>query len=561
MIYEIYLRDAINRGLLVPFHYYAIYDDTDYEQIDYRNGRYDQEQLEKALSSNKRAALVLDKFTKFSGQKCLGFCASIKHAEFMAEYFSQNKVPACVVHSGQASSPYSLPRQEAIKQLQEGKLRVIFNVDLFSEEVDIPEVDLVMFLRPTESYVVFLQQLGRGLRKAQGKEYLKVLDFIGNYKRAHHIPLLLAGKNHMAVEGRKLGLPHEIEHPDECFANFDFKLIDLFAEMRKRDPISQRIKEEYWRLAKQLGRRPTRLDVFEGIDTPINHFLKGDGWLGFLASLGELTEEEQSWLKTPAAGFLREMERTGMVKSYKMPTLLSFLAGNSMLPAANTARIAECWRDFYSDPVHEQDMQRDKSTRTWREWDDERLAKLAVKNPVHFLTQSSKFFHYDEINKMFSIDESVRPYLSTRLAEHFRDILTWRSKNYYAVRYKKGGVRGCIFCEIPKESVIAENQYALAIYDKFPVNQGHALIIPKRHFANFFEATPEEIMAIYELLKVVKERIDSELKPDGYNLGVNIGADAGQTVMHLHVHLIPRYKGDVDRPRGGIRNIKPNLVP
>ena len=118
----------------------------------------------------------------------------------------------------------------------------------------------------------------------------------------------------------------------------------------------------------------------------------------------------------------------------------------------------------------------------------------------------------------------------------------------------------CIFCDYKKDEYIAENELAFAIYDKFPVNKGHALIIPKRHFETFFEATEEEIKAIYSLLHQVKKIIDSELKPAGYNVGINVGYYAGQTVMHLHVHLIPRYKGDVENPRGGVRNIKEALV-
>lgn len=101
---------------------------------------------------------------------------------------------------------------------------------------------------------------------------------------------------------------------------------------------------------------------------------------------------------------------------------------------------------------------------------------------------------------------------------------------------------------------------AFAILDKFPVNEGHTLIIPKRHFQSFFEATEEEVKGIYSLMHEVKEMLDIQYEPAGYNVGVNIGYDAGQTIMHLHIHFIPRYKGDVVNPRGGIRNLKTPLV-
>ena len=119
----------------------------------------------------------------------------------------------------------------------------------------------------------------------------------------------------------------------------------------------------------------------------------------------------------------------------------------------------------------------------------------------------------------------------------------------------------CIFCNIPRDEIIAENGLALAFFDRYPVNQGHTLIVPKRHVETYFDATLDEKDAITRLLIKVKEKLDAEYHPDGYNIGVNVGAAAGQTIFHLHVHMIPRYSGDVPDPRGGIRRIKKSLVP
>lgn len=119
----------------------------------------------------------------------------------------------------------------------------------------------------------------------------------------------------------------------------------------------------------------------------------------------------------------------------------------------------------------------------------------------------------------------------------------------------------CVFCDyLNEKKYIAENQYAFAIYDNFPVNKGHVLIMPKRHFASFFDASAEEVSAFYSLQHEVKILLDAKYNPDGYNIGVNIGEAAGQTIFHLHIHIIPRYKGDVDNPRGGVRKIKKPLV-
>lgn len=118
----------------------------------------------------------------------------------------------------------------------------------------------------------------------------------------------------------------------------------------------------------------------------------------------------------------------------------------------------------------------------------------------------------------------------------------------------------CIFCNEISDKIIMENELFYARYDEFPLNNGHVLIIPKRHFESFFEATENEIRAAYDLIQKSKIMLDKQYNPDGYNIGINIGKDAGQTVFHLHIHLIPRYIGDVENPRGGITNFKKRLI-
>ncbi len=115
----------------------------------------------------------------------------------------------------------------------------------------------------------------------------------------------------------------------------------------------------------------------------------------------------------------------------------------------------------------------------------------------------------------------------------------------------------CIFCEILKHQkyVVYENDLVFAIEDEYPVSKGHVLVIPKRHVSDYFELTKDEKIAIDEATMWLKETLDKMYHPDGYNIGVNCGEAAGQTVMHVHVHLIPRYKGDVEDPRGGVRGV------
>lgn len=115
----------------------------------------------------------------------------------------------------------------------------------------------------------------------------------------------------------------------------------------------------------------------------------------------------------------------------------------------------------------------------------------------------------------------------------------------------------CTFCTLPPERIIDSNDLALVIRDGYPVSPGHTLVIPKRHIGSWFEITAEEQSAMLDLLGRAKAVLGEEFKPDGYNIGINDGPTAGQTVPHLHMHLIPRYKGDLEDPRGGVRWIIP----
>ena len=112
----------------------------------------------------------------------------------------------------------------------------------------------------------------------------------------------------------------------------------------------------------------------------------------------------------------------------------------------------------------------------------------------------------------------------------------------------------CVFCDIAREQIVAEDELTLTLHDGYPVSPGHTLIIPRRHISSMTEATPEELQAILQALAAARATLDHERQPDGYNIGINDGAAAGQTVMHLHVHLIPRFTGDMPNPRGGIRH-------
>jgi len=115
----------------------------------------------------------------------------------------------------------------------------------------------------------------------------------------------------------------------------------------------------------------------------------------------------------------------------------------------------------------------------------------------------------------------------------------------------------CLFCDVLTERILFENRLIFSTFDKFPVSPGHILVIPFRHVSSFWELQDDEMLAIKSMLKRCKIFIDKKFTPDAYNVGVNIGKPAGQTIMHVHIHLIPRYEGDVENPVGGVRNTIP----
>ncbi len=181
---ELRLWDALGADLLCPFHYFAVADGTDLRSIQWSRGRYDEAQLSNVFTGNDvRATIILrqlrDKVSDVGSMRGLGFCVSVAHAEYMARVFVDAGIPARAV-SGQTPP---LERSQALDDLRARRVNILFAADLFNEGLDIPDVDTVLFLRPTESATVFLQQLGRGLRRTRDKAVLTVLDFIGYHRK------------------------------------------------------------------------------------------------------------------------------------------------------------------------------------------------------------------------------------------------------------------------------------------------------------------------------------------------------------------------------------------
>lgn len=442
--FEISLKEAINKGILVPFHYYGIYDETDYSHFHVVRGKYSESDLNKAYIKNKkRYDLIYKYYKKYPSKRALGFCCSRQHAEEMAKEFCKRGVKSVAVYSN-ADGEFSEERDRAIEKLEKREIQVIFSVDMFNEGVDIPSLDMVLFLRPTESSTVFLQQLGRGLRTYKGKEYLNVLDFIGNYEKAGKAPLLLSGE--MSFSQDKAGEYQKIEYPDDCFVDFDIKLIDLFKELDKKSlSIKEQIQKEYYRIKELLeGKVPTRMELFTYMEgevyqycikhTKENPFQR---YLDFLYDLRELTEEEMKVYTGVGREFLHLIETTNMQKVYKMPILYSFYNSGNIRMQITEEEMLESWKNFFNEGVNWRDFSENISYEEYKKMTDKQHIKKAKQMPVKYLLSSGKSFFVEKDGYILALRKELQDVIKDKVfVKQMKDILEYRTMEYYRRRYE-----------------------------------------------------------------------------------------------------------------------------
>lgn len=448
-VYEVRLKEAINKGWLVPFRYYGIFDDTiDYDTVNMRNGVYEEKDLEEKLMINKRAELILNHYLKYSSSSTIGFCSSIKHAEYMAKYFSEHDVPSAAVYSGEQGE-YAQERNQVIDNLKKGNIKVLFTVDMFNEGLDVPSIDMVLFLRPTQSPTIFLQQLGRGLRKDENKNYLTVLDFIGNYRKANLAPFLLTGRDYKTktLLTESIG---DFEPPEDCYIDFDFQLIDLFKKQAQQElKVKDKIILEFNSVKDDLNHRPTRVELFLKMDDDIISAMKRSSklnlfkdYLKFLNESDETTGEEESYLNTVAHEFLNVLENTKMTKSYKMPIFMAFYNGGDIKMEISEDDVYESMKEFYEYASNGVDMLQHKNTMNYKEWGKNKYLSLARGNPINFLNKSSGEFFIKKEGCELALPDELGDYIHLEtFKQHFKDIIEYRTLSYYKDRFEKRGVK------------------------------------------------------------------------------------------------------------------------
>jgi superfamily II DNA or RNA helicase/HKD family nuclease len=322
---EMRLWHAIERQYLVPFDYYGVHDGTDLSGLSWSRGSYAVGELEERyLGDTRRANLILSQFHDFYGDwrsaRALGFCVSIAHAEFMADFFRKAGIPALALTSDSSAGD----RTQAANQLRNKGVNFLFTVDLFNEGVDIPEVDCVLFLRPTESSTVFLQQLGRGLRLDTGKTTCLVLDFIGNQRREfrfdRRFTALFGCTRQQVIEEIETGVTRL---PGNCYFRLDKESRKTVLENLKAQlQVSRtRMVAELKTLASQLGHCPTLIQYLAETRYELGDVYKASigGWYALLYEAQFLTNppEEADVLLTKHFSLLLHVDSFRRLRLYR----------------------------------------------------------------------------------------------------------------------------------------------------------------------------------------------------------------------------------------------------
>jgi superfamily II DNA or RNA helicase/HKD family nuclease len=416
---ELRLWEALERNLLCPFQYFGLHDGTDLSNVTWKRGQgYDQTELNNLYTGNDlRVRLVLAALHKKVGavgqMRALGFCVSIEHAKYMAQRFNEAGIPSRAV----TSSPDSADRRQALNDLRDRKINAVFTVDLFNEGVDVPEIDTVLFLRPTDSATIFLQQLGRGLRLADDKACLTVLDFIGNQHRQFRFD-----RRFRAITGvSRRELEREIQEgfpvlPPGCHIDLDREVGRLVL-----DSVRQSLRLQWRDLAIELQSLgdcalPRFLDE-TGIEVDDLYRGSRSGWVGVRRMARYETRPESPIDKqlSRAYGrmlhmddperlaFLREIlqlpqpPEAGAGREGRLIAMLHALLWGGAEPES---AIEQKLREFWDDPVRREELVaitgvlHDRIRRVTPAWDD------ASPIPLHVHARYSK----NEVLAAFGVD-------------------------------------------------------------------------------------------------------------------------------------------------------------
>lgn len=425
LVFQAGIHLGIDGGHLCPFHYFGVPDNVDYRNIPWRSAQFDLTELTAAVATEARAQNALDQYRLRGGKKCIGFCCSQTHSDFMADFFNRHGVAAVAVHSGS----HSAPRATSLQRLEVGELEVVFAVDMFNEGVDVPSIDTVLMLRPTESTIIWLQQLGRGLRKSVNKERLVVIDYIGNHRI--FLTKLRAIASIANVDTSSVGHMREllerlksdqISLPTGCEVTYDLEAIDILRTLVKPTGTENALEDFYRDFQERHGIRPTASEVFHASINPRSSSERS--WLGFIERMRGLDDMERvTW--SEHREFFQEMEKTELTRSYKLMTMLALFDEGTVRDRCSVEEIGERVARLAS-RVHK--LQADFSADLA---DRKALKALLLKFPIDVLTKlrDSNGIPYFVLERdQFGLARLPRN--REAFSHLLREILDWRLAQY-----------------------------------------------------------------------------------------------------------------------------------
>ncbi len=415
--------EGIEDGLLSPFHYFGVPDDVDYENIPWRSASFDEAALTSALATQVRAQNALEQLRQHGGKRTLGFCCSQRHADFMADFFRKQDLRAVSVHAGSSSAP----RTSSLAALQEGDLDVVFAVDMFNEGVDVPNIDTVLMLRPTESTTIWMQQFGRGLRRVAGKDRLHVIDYIGNHRifltKAQALLNCGNGARQLAIALDQVRAD-TFDLPPGCNVTYDLKALDILQNLLGPPKKWDALDAYYADYRQRFGVRPTALEIFHaGFKPRVN----GHGsWFDYVAYHNDLTDEERR-VVTNHGAFLEDLSKTQMTKSYKMLLLQAMQQEGALPGQIEIARLTNRFAAIAGrHPVYRSDVS--------VQLDDQPAVEgLLEKHPIDAWTagrgtSGRAFFAYED--GVFRTTFSVLEGLSGCFNSLVQEVIDWRLAEY-----------------------------------------------------------------------------------------------------------------------------------
>jgi len=428
LAYQATIGDGITEEALVPFHYIGIQDTVDFRQIPWRGGRFDVAELEQRVLRSERMDRLWSALQTHPADRTLVFCCSRRHALFARDWLISKGVSSAAVFSGEGSDSYG----ESLQRFRTGELRSLCVVDMFNEGLDIPAVDRIVMLRPTESKIIFLQQLGRGLRATEGKTRLLVIDFVGNHRIfAQRIVHLLSLRGPVdqwrSLKDWLSGKPANL--PEGCSLDVELDAKDMLKQFLPQGRTAAI--DGYRALRDDLGRRPTALEVFTRGFLPRTIYAAEGSWFAFAQAEGDLEDAERETVERFREWFTT-VEATNLNRSYKMVVLRVLLDSGDLFSGVDLAAFGKaCRRFMQSHEVLCRDLEGDGHAIDHASANDRKWIDWWIRWPIsRWLAPQNGTTWFTRQGDTFRLNIACPEHLKSTLESLTGELVDWRLAAY-----------------------------------------------------------------------------------------------------------------------------------